>query len=237
MATHLDLEEQEQLDSVKAFWKQYGNLVTWVLIIALGGFAAFNGWNWYQRDLASKASVLFDELERAAQAGDADKAGRVFADMKSRYASSAFAEQAGLLAARVQADKGQLDAAQASLEWVAANASENEYRAIAQIRLAGLLLDQKKFDAALAALQTLKPDLPKPLLALAADRRGDISLAQGNRDEARLAFQQAFDAMDATLDYRNVIDAKLAALGAPKPASASASASAPASAPASGAAR
>ena len=111
MATHLDLEEQEQLDSVKAFWKQYGNLVTWVLIIALGGFAAFNGWNWYQRDLASKASVLFDELERAAQAGDADKAGRVFADMKSRYASSAFAEQAGLLAARVQADKGQLDAA------------------------------------------------------------------------------------------------------------------------------
>lgn len=228
MATHLDLESQEQLDSLKGFWKQYGNLVTWVLIIALGGFAAFNGWNWYQRDLASKASVLFDELERAAQAGDADKAARVFADMKSRYASSAFAEQAGLLAARVQADKGQLEAAQVSLEWVAANARENEYRAIAQIRLAGLLLDQKKFDAALAALQSLKPDLPKPLLALAADRRGDILLVQGQREEAKLAFQQAFDAMDPTLDYRNLIDAKLVALGAPAPA---------ASAPAAGASR
>jgi predicted negative regulator of RcsB-dependent stress response len=228
MATHLDLEEQEQLDSLKAFWKQYGNLITWVLIIALGGFAAFNGWNWYQRDQASKASVLFDELERAAQGGDADKAARVFADIKARYSSSAFAEQAGLLAARVQADKGQHDAARASLEWVAGNARENEYRTIAQLRLAGLLLDQKKFDQALKELDAIKADQPKPLQALAADRRGDILLAQGRRDEARAAFQQAHDAMDPTLDYRNLIDAKLAALGAPAAA---------ASAPAAGASR
>ncbi|RZT92517.1 YfgM family protein [Rivibacter subsaxonicus] len=228
MATHLDLEEQEQLDSLKAFWKQYGNLITWVLIIVLGGFAAFNGWNWYQRDRASKASVLFDELERAAQAGDAERSGRVFADIKARYAASAFAEQAGLLAARVQAEQGQLDASRASLDWVVANAGEAEYRAIAQIRLAGLLLDQKKYDEALKATEGLASDLPKALQALAADRRGDILLVLGRADEARAAYQQAWDAMDPTLDYRNLIDAKLGALGAPAAA---------ASAPATGASR
>ena len=58
MASHLDLEEQEQLDQVKAFWQQYGNLVTWLLVIALGAYAAWNGWNWYQRDQATKAGAL-----------------------------------------------------------------------------------------------------------------------------------------------------------------------------------
>ena len=79
MATHLDLEEQEQLDQLKHFWKQYGNLVTWLLIAVLAGFAAWNGWNWWQRDQAVKAGAMFDELDRAAQSGDADKTGRVFA--------------------------------------------------------------------------------------------------------------------------------------------------------------
>ena len=44
MATSLDLQEQEQVDALKAFWKQYGNLITWVLTLALAAFAAWNGW-------------------------------------------------------------------------------------------------------------------------------------------------------------------------------------------------
>jgi hypothetical protein len=74
MATHLDLEEQEQLDQLKAFWKQYGNLVTWALIAVLAAFAAWNGWNWWQRDQAVKAGAMFDELESAAGTGDAERA-------------------------------------------------------------------------------------------------------------------------------------------------------------------
>jgi len=211
MATNLNLQDQEQLEELKHFWNQYGNLITWVLILALGGFAAWNGWNWYQRDRAVKASVMYDELDAAAQAGDADKAARVFADMKERYASTAFAEQAGLLNAKVQADKGQADAAKASLEWVAANAVEAEYKVIAQLRLAGLLLDQKKQDEALKALPT---DAPKEFAALVADRRGDILASQGKSDEAKAAYRQAWDAMPAEVDYRRLIEAKLAALGA-----------------------
>lgn len=211
MATNLDLQDQEQLEELKHFWNQYGNLITWVLILALGGFAAWNGWNWWQRERAVKASVMYDELDAAAQAGDAERAARVFSDMKERFASTAFAEQAGLLNAKVQADKGQADAAKASLEWVAANAVEAEYKTIAQLRLAGLLLDQKKHDEALKALPT---DAPKEFAALVADRRGDILAAQGKSDEAKAAYRQAWDAMTAEVDYRRLIEAKLAALGA-----------------------
>ena len=212
MANTLDLQEQEQLDDLKAFWKQYGNLITWVITACLLAFAGWNAWGWYQRDQATKASAMFDELDKAAVAGEADKVGRIFNDLKDRYGRTVFAEQGGLLAARVQFDKGQADAAKASLAWVADNAAEDEYRSVARLRLAGLLLDAKQYDA---ALKTLDADSAKPFAALVADRRGDVLLAQGKSAEARTAYQAAWKAMGDKVDYRRLIEAKLTALGAP----------------------
>ena len=212
MANTLDLQEQEQLDDLKAFWKQYGNLITWVITACLLAFAGWNAWGWYQRDQATKASAMFDELDKAAVAGEADKVDRIFNDLKDRYGRTVFAEQGGLLAARVQFDKGQADAAKASLAWVADNAAEDEYRSVARLRLAGLQLDAKQYDA---ALKTLDADSAKPFAALVADRRGDVLLAQGKSAEARTAYQAAWKAMGDKVDYRRLIEAKLTALGAP----------------------
>ena len=211
MATRLDLDEQEQLDTLKHFWKQYGNLITWLVIAVLGAYAAWNGWNWWQRDQAVKAGAMYDELDKAAQAGDADKAGRVFADMKERFPRTAFTEQGALLAARTQFEKGQADNAKATLAWVSANAKEAEYQTIARLRLAGVLLDEKKYDE---ALKQLEAATAKEFEALVADRRGDVLLAQGKTDEARAAYASAWKAMDASVQYRRLIDAKLTALGA-----------------------
>ena len=210
MATHLDLEEQEQLDQLKAFWKQYGNLITWVLVIALGGYASWNGWNLYQRDQGAKAGSLYDEFERAAQGGDADRTTNIFADMKARYPRATFTWQAGLEAAKVAADKGQLDAGRASLAWVADNAGDDDYRSIARLRLAGMLLDEKKYDDATKQVDAVK--VPE-FAALADDRRGDILLAQGKADEAKAAYLKAWAAMDAKLEYRRLVEAKLNSLG------------------------
>ena len=210
MATHLDLEEQEQLDQLKAFWKQYGNLLTWVLIALLGAYAAWNGWNYWQRDQAIKAGAMFDELQSAASVGDADRAARVFADMRSRFPDTAFTQQGGLLAAKVQFEKGQLEPARATLTWVAENASETEYRTVARLRLAGILLDEKRYDEALKQLDGTVNAEFRPLVA---DRRGDILLAQGKKDEAIAAYRSAWAAMDAKVDYRRLIEAKLNALG------------------------
>ncbi|OGA98519.1 MAG: hypothetical protein A3E25_14755 [Burkholderiales bacterium RIFCSPHIGHO2_12_FULL_69_20] len=221
MANTLDLQEQEQLDELKAFWKQWGNLITWVLTACLLAFASWNAWGWYQRDQATKAAAMFDELDRAAVAGDADKAGRVFNDMKERFARTALTQQGGLMAARLQYDKGQADAAKASLAWLADNAVEDEYRTIARLRLAGVLLDAKDYDGALKALDAAQA---KEFAGLVADRRGDVLLAQGKKDDARAAYQAAYKALDDKVDYRRLIEAKLTALAAP-PAPAAAAAS------------
>ena len=219
MANVLDLQEQEQLDDLKAFWKQYGNLITWVITLCLVAFAAWNGWNWYQREQAAKAAAMFDELDRAEVAGETDKVSRVFADLKERYPGTAYAEQGALLAARAQFDKGQTDAARATLAWAADNATEDEYRGIARLRLAALLLDAKQPAEALKQLDAAGS--VAPLAALVADRRGDALMLQGKKDEAKTAYQAAYKAMDSKLDYRRLIEAKLTALGAapaPEPA-------------------
>ncbi len=219
MAT-LDLQEQEQLDELKAFWKRHGNLITWLVTAVLLAFAGWNGWNWYQRNQATQAAAMFDELDKAATAGDADKTGRIFNDMKERYAGANLTQQAGLIAARVQYDKGQADAAKASLGWVGEQASEDEYRAIARLRLAGVLLDAKDYPGALKALDGISA---RDFAGLAADRRGDVLLAQGKTDEARTAYKAAYAAMDDKTDYRRLVEVKLTALAAPPAPAAAAS--------------
>jgi len=219
MATQLDLEEQEQLDQLKAFWNQYGNLISGLLIIVAGAYLSWFGWNWYQRDQGAKAGAMYEEFERVQQASDAERAGRIFGDMKERFPRAALTGQAGLAAAKLAVDKGQADAARAHLAWVADSASESEYRAIAKMRLAGLLLDEKKYDEALKQLDGVDGG---EFQALAADRRGDVLMAQGKAEEAKAAFAKAWAAMDAKVEYRRVVEAKLNVLGVDPAASAAA---------------
>ena len=218
MATSLDLQEQEQLDALKAFWNQYGNLVTWLLVAALVAYGGWNGWQWYQRDQAAKAAAMADELDRAAQAGDAARAGRIAADLRERFPRTAFAAQGALEAARVQYDKGQAAAARASLAWAADNARDDDLRTIARLCLAGLQADAKQYDAALKTLDAAKAE---GFEALVADRRGDVLMAQGKTAEAKAAYQAAWAALAPTTPYRQVVDAKLTALGAAPGAAAS----------------
>ena len=105
----------------------------------------------------------------------------------------------------------------ASLGWVAGNAVEDEYKTVARMRLAGLLLDQKKFDE---ALKQLDGAVAPEFAALVADRRGDVLMGQGKPEDAKAAYTKAWQAMDAKLDYRRLVEAKLTALGAAPPAEA-----------------
>jgi predicted negative regulator of RcsB-dependent stress response len=226
MASPLDLQEQEQLDQIKSFWSQYGSLITWTVTLALVGFAGWNVWQWWQREQSVKASALYDELDRIAASGDVDKTARAFSDMKERFARTLQTQHGALLAAKVQAEKGQADAALATLAWVADNAGEDELRSIARLRAAGLLLEQKKFDEALKQLDAAQQGKPREFDALIADRRGDVLAAQGKRAEAIAAYQAAYKAMDAKTEYRTLIEAKLTAQGAaPAPATVAATAS------------
>jgi predicted negative regulator of RcsB-dependent stress response len=221
MATPLDLQEQEQLDALKAFWKTYGNLITWALIAVLGSYAAWNGWQWYQRDQGSKAGAMYDELERAAQTGDVERTQRIHDDLKQRFPRTTFAQQGGLALAKLQVEKAQVDKARETLGRVAEHGGQDELKALARLRLAGVLLDAKQPEEALKQLASVPG---KAFEALVADRRGDVLLAQGKREEAKAAYQAAYRAMDERQVLRRLVDAKLTALGAP-PEAASAAAS------------
>jgi len=210
MAKHLDLEEQEQLAELKHFWKRYGNAISWALIVIFSAVAAWNGYHYWQRNQAAQAAVMYDEVERAALAGDMPKLDRSLADMQERYGRTAYAEQAALLAARIYYDKGNLDASKGALGWVAAKASDDGYQSIAKLRLSGIFLEAKAYDD---ALKQVSGDMPKSFAALAADRRGDILAAQGKKTEAKAEYQKAYKDFDERSEYRRLVEVKLNALG------------------------
>ena len=210
MAKHLDLEEQEQLDELKHFWKQYGDLITWALIAVFGAVAAWNGYQYWQRQQAVQASTMYDEVERAVKSGDSARLDRSLADMKDRFGSTVYAQQAGLIVAKARYDKGNIDSAKAALSWVAGNAADEGYQAIAKLRLSGLLLEAKAYDD---ALKLVAGSFPKDFSPLAADRRGDILMAQDKKSEAKAEYEKAYKGLDERTEYRRLVEVKLNALG------------------------
>lgn len=210
MAKHLDLEEQEQLAELKHFWRQYGNLITWVLIAVFASIAAWTGYQYWERKQGAQAAVMFEEVERAVQSGDVARIDRSLADMKDRFGKSVYSAQAGLLVAKARYDKGNLPASKLALEDVAKSAPDDAFSAIAKLRLAGLLIETKAFDEALAALSG---SFSKDFAALASDRRGDVYYAQGKKPEAKAEYEKAFKALDERAEYRRLVEVKLNALG------------------------
>lgn len=208
-----DLEEQEQIAALKSWWKEYGNLVMLVVIAGALSFAAFNGWRYYRASQSTAAVTLYEQLDNAERASDHKKVRDIAAEITGKYGSTAYGAFAALSAARAAFQMGDLAAARAQLQWVIDHADETELRDVARLRLAGVLLDEKKPDEALKALEA-KP--VESLTVLYADLQGDILLAQGKREDARKAYQAALDKSDSAGAYRSVVQIKLDSLGGAK---------------------
>ena len=111
-----DLEEQEQLATLKGWWKQYGNLVSWVVIAALLAFSGWSGWKYYQRDQSMKAALLYEEILKAVDGKDAAKIARAAADIKDKFSGTAYAQMGSLSAAKAAFDANDNKAAKAHLD-------------------------------------------------------------------------------------------------------------------------
>ena len=209
-----DHEEQEQLASLSAWWKRYGNLTSWVLIVALAGYSGWAGWQYYQRTQAAQAGQLYDELQGAIAAKDAAKIQRAAGDMQSRFGSTAYAQMSGLAAAKAAFEANDLKTAKAQLQWVIDNGAD-EYKSVAQLRLAGVLLDEKNFDGALKLLDG--KFLPQ-FAAEVADRKGDVLVAQNKIVDARAAYVAALAAMGPKHPGSQLVRIKLEAIGGTAPA-------------------
>lgn len=210
MASHLDLEEQEQIDQLKHFWKQYGNLITGLLLVLAISVVGWNAYQYWQRNQAAKASTMMDEVDRFVQAGGVEKADRAFADMREKFPHTVYTQQVGLAIAKMATDAGKPDVADAALQWVSHNADDEAYASLARLRLSGLQLDGKKYDDAMKTLELIKAP---EFAGLVADRRGDILLAQGKVNDAKAAYVLAYQGLDDRVDYRKLVKIKLHALG------------------------
>lgn len=208
-----DLEEQEQLAAMQAFWNKYGNMLMVVLIIAAGSYAGYTWMKRAEKVSAAEASALYTQIQSAAAAKDNAKVQRIAGDVRTKYAKSAYAAMTSLTAAKSAFDANDLKAAKAHLQWVVDNGND-EYKSIAKLRLAGVLLDEKAYDDGLKLLAT--PFLPQ-FAGAVADRKGDILVAQNKITEARGAYLAALAAMDAKHPGRALVQIKLEAIGGTVP--------------------
>jgi predicted negative regulator of RcsB-dependent stress response len=211
MSSHLNLEDQEQLDELKHFWKSWGDLITWVLIVVLGSYAAWMGWQSYQGKQAAQSAALYDTVERSALSGDLALLDRSVNDIEEKFASTTYAQQAALLAARVYNDKDRKADAKKQLTWVIDQASDQGYQTLARLRLAALLVEDKAYDEARTQLTAKTPEAFAPLMA---DRLGDLAMLQAQPAEAVQHYKNAWKGFEPNADYRRLVAVKLAALGA-----------------------
>ncbi|GAA4034471.1 tetratricopeptide repeat protein [Actimicrobium antarcticum] len=205
-----DHEEQEQMASLRAWWNQYGNLATWALTIVLAGYAAWSGWNYYQRNQTTQAAQLYNALQDAVTAKNNALVQRAATDMQDRFVRTSYAQMSALFAAKSAMDANDLKTAKAQLQWVIDHGVDAEYQAIAKIRLAGILLDEKAYDD---GLKLLAGEFPAQFAADVADRKGDLLVAQNKLDEARSAYQLALDKAEQKNPGRQLIQLKLDAIG------------------------
>ena len=186
---HYDLEEQEQIDSIKTWWKMYGNLVTGVILAGSLAVIGWQGWHWYQRSQAAQASAIYGVLEQAVAVRDAQRVKAAAGELAEKFGGTSYAALGALVAARQSFEAGDLKTAKAQLNW-AADKGKDEIKDLARLRLAAVLLDEKAYDEALKQLESAHA---AAFAARFLELKGDVLAAQGKKPEARTAYKAALD--------------------------------------------
>ncbi len=209
MAGSYDFEEQERIAELQAWWEDNRLFVLGAVIAAFLAFAGYRGWVYWNASQAEDAAAMYRPVAEAAKAKDAKKIAAAAQSLIDKHPHSYYASDAALVLAKSAFDAGELDEAARRLQWVMANGVE-EHRGVARMRLASVLMEQKKYDEALKTLDGVKDEA---FVALAADLRGDVMLAQGRIDEARAAYKLAMDKSQPRNPVKNIAETKLNALG------------------------
>ena len=205
----LDLEEQEQLDEFKAWWKKNGKLLTNLVLAALIAYSAWLAYNWFQQKKATEASELYQSLVQLDAAKIADIKTQS-SKLMENYSGTPYAGRAAVFAAKNNYAANDSKSAKAQLEWAISNAKESPVRAIAGLQLASILLEEKKYDE---ALKVLSAESDKGYEGLKQGLQGDIYLAQGKPAEAKKAYESALGNLDATGRLHRYTMQKLESLG------------------------
>jgi predicted negative regulator of RcsB-dependent stress response len=203
-----DLEEQEQLDEFKAWWKQHGTLISRFFIALLLAYAAYQAWHYYQNKQSVAGSSLYQELV-VTDPKDLKSILAKSASLMEDYSGTPYAGRAALMAAKANYQAKQVASAKAQLEWAAKHASEASVEALANLQLASILFEEKDLNGALALLNKSHD---AGFDGLFADLKGDVLAALGKNAEAKAAYQEALDKLDPAGKVRALTQKKLESL-------------------------
>jgi predicted negative regulator of RcsB-dependent stress response len=206
-----DLEEQEKIDSIKAWWKAQGTLILILIAAFVVGIAGVQAWNYYQKQKTEQAAELYDNVLKAQGSGDAKKIGDAARLLMEGFPSSGYASRAALISAQASFDSGDLQNTKSRLQWTLDNSKEDELKDLVRLRLAGVLLDEKKYGEAVGLLETKHGE---SFDGLYADLKGDILSAMGKPADARAAYQIALEKIGGKGTYHNIVQMKMDALSA-----------------------
>jgi predicted negative regulator of RcsB-dependent stress response len=221
MATY-DLEEQEQLEELKTWWKMHGTLVAAVVVALAVGVVGWQGWQWWQRSQSSQAAQLYAGMQQALAGQDLKRVRQLAGELIDKYSGTAYAGMAAMLSGKVLAETGDLKSAQAQFGWVVEHAKDDGLRDLARLRQAIALAEEKNDQAYEAALKLLAVPPAPSLMARYLEVRGDILAEQGKAAEAGKAYDEAIKALEAARQgegglpagpYREILDAKRSAAG------------------------
>ena len=212
MATY-DLEEQEKIDGLKSWWETYGTLLIVVVATFIASIGGVKAWNYYQQQQIGQAAELYSSLLQVEVSGDSKKISDAAHLLMEGFPSSGYASRAALISARASFDSGDVQNAKSRLQWTLDNTKEDELKDLVRLRLAGILLDERKYDDALRLLDTKHGE---SFDGLYADLKGDVLNAAGKVAEARVAYQTALDKMGKKGTYYNIVQMKFDALAEAK---------------------
>ncbi|HXZ95670.1 MAG TPA: tetratricopeptide repeat protein [Burkholderiales bacterium] len=205
-----DLQEQEQIDALKAWWKENRRAVIFTVIAAVAGATGVQAWRYNQQTKAQEAAGLYSALQQLVPQNNTKKIHEAAAFIIEKFSSTPYAPRAALIAAKADYQAADMQGAKAQLQWVIDHAAEDELKDIARLRLAAMLLDEKNYTQ---ALQLLEGKHSPAYDVFFSDLKGDVLVAQGKPFEARSAYQAALSQIDKKSAYRQLIQIKLEALG------------------------
>jgi predicted negative regulator of RcsB-dependent stress response len=183
--------EEEQIDAIKKWWQENGKQTMVALVVVLGGWFGYQGYQGQQQASGEAASIVYQEiLTLQGSESEEDKGRRevLLDQLQKEYGSTVYAQFAGLFKAKDAVDAGDLDAAAAELETVKADTSDAALRHLATVRLARIYIAQEKLDEALTLLAA---DNSTAFSAEYFEAKGDALLAKGDQAGARDAYSQA----------------------------------------------
>ena len=204
-----DLEEQEQLDEIKAWWKRYGTMLSYGLVAVVVAFAAFQGWHAYQNKQSVTASTQYQAL-LVTDTKDLKSIQTQAATLMDSYAGTPYAGRAALYVAKENYAAKDTKSAKLQLTWAIDHAKETAVSALASLQLANILAEENDFEGALKLLNA-KHD--EGFNGLFADLKGDVLVSLGKKAEAKTAYEEALKYLDPQGKYRTITQQKLEALG------------------------